>query len=112
KISSFFPECAALFSDPAKDNIRVKNLLSMTAGLTWDEQSHSYTDSGNDNVRMNHTNDPVRFVLERPMAATPGAKYVYNSGNAILLGEIIRRASGASVEKFAESNVFKPLVMS
>jgi CubicO group peptidase (beta-lactamase class C family) len=46
------------------------------------------------------------------MATKPGAKYVYNSGNAILLGEIIRKASGMSVDQFAETNLFKPLGMS
>lgn len=112
RISTFFPQYAALFSDTRKKNIRVRQLLSMTAGLAWEEHTISYTDPRNDNSRMNHSGDPVQFVLERPMAAAPGTKYVYSSGNAILLGEIIRKASGLPVDEFAGSNLFKPLGMS
>src|SRR5712692_5806117 len=37
KLSAFFPEYADLFADSAKDTIHLRHLLSMTAGLSWDE---------------------------------------------------------------------------
>lgn len=106
KISTFFPEFTG------KDDIRLKHFLSMTAGLDWNENKIPYTDPRNDCIRMDHTNDPVRFLLERPVVAAPGTKFVYNSAIAVTLGEIIRKASGLPVDKFAESNLFKPLGIS
>jgi hypothetical protein len=105
-ISTFFPEYKG------KGDIRLRHFLSMTAGLEWNEQQVPYTDPGNDCNRLNHTNDPVRFLLERPIVTKPGAKFAYNSGVAVALGEIIRKVSGLPVNQFAESNLFKPLGIS
>jgi len=43
---------------------------------------------------------------------TPGAEFHYNSTGYMLLGEIIRRASGVSFEKFLRDELFTPLGMS
>ena len=37
KVATFFPEYADIFSDSAKANIRLRDLLTMQAGLSWDE---------------------------------------------------------------------------
>jgi CubicO group peptidase (beta-lactamase class C family) len=84
----------------------------MTAGLAWDEWTLPYTDARNDHVAMNASADPVRYVLERPMAATPGQKFVYNSGVAIMLGEIVHKASGLGADEFAQRHLFGPLEIS
>ena len=109
KISVFFPEYADLFADPKKDAIRLRDCLSMTTGLAWDEWTYPYSDSRNDHVAMNASGDPIRYVLERPAVASPGTKFNYNSGVAILLGEIIHKASGLRADKFAERYLFGPL---
>lgn len=112
KISIFFPEYVDLFVDPRKDAIRLRDCLSMTAGLAWDESAYPYTDARNDHVAMNASKDPIRYVLSRPLVSSPGEKFVYNSGIAILLGEIIHRVSGMPADKFAEANLFAPLGIS
>lgn len=105
RISTFFPE----FTDKA--DIRLKHFLSMTAGLAWDEET-PYADPRNDWYRMHHTNDPVRFVLSRPVVAAPGARFVYSSGWSVTLGEVIRKVSGLRADKFAERFLFEPLGIS
>jgi CubicO group peptidase (beta-lactamase class C family) len=108
KISSYFPDYADVFKDKAPDEIRLKHLLAMTAGLSWDEDK-PYTDPRNDHVAMNASGDPVRYVLERPVVAPPGAKFNYSSGISIVLGEIIHRATGMPADKYAERHLFGPL---
>ena len=112
KISTFFPEHADLFAEAKRDAICLKHLLSMTAGLSWDEWTNSYHDARNDHVAMNRHKDPVRYTLERPLVATPGTKFAYSSGISIVLGEIIYKVSGLRADKFAERHLFAPLGIS
>ena len=109
KVSSFFPEYSDIFTNEEKDAIRLKDLLSMTAGLSWDEWTHPYTDPRNDAVMMASKADFFRYVLERPVAMPPGTKFVYNSGISLMLGEIVHKASGLPADKFAERYLFSPL---
>jgi CubicO group peptidase (beta-lactamase class C family) len=109
KVSSFFPEYSDIFTNKEKDAIRLKDLLSMTAGLSWDEWTHPYTDPRNDAAMMASKADFFRYVLERPAAMPPGTKFVYNSGISLMLGEIVHKASGLPADKFAERYLFSPL---
>jgi CubicO group peptidase (beta-lactamase class C family) len=43
KISTFFLEYSAIFTNKEKDAICLKDLLSMTAGLSWDEWTYPRT---------------------------------------------------------------------
>jgi CubicO group peptidase (beta-lactamase class C family) len=109
KISAVFPEYADLFADPKKSAIRLRDCLSMTTGLAWNESDLPYTDARNDHVAMNASGDPIRYLLERPLVAVPGKTFVYNSGISILLGEIIHKVSRLPADKFAERYLFGPL---
>ncbi|MGA2241250.1 MAG: serine hydrolase [Verrucomicrobiota bacterium] len=109
KISTFFPEYSDIFTNKETDAICLKDLLSMTAGLSWDEWTYPYTDPRNDAAVMASKADFFRYVLERPIATTPGTKFVYNSGISLMLGEIIYKASGLRADKFAEHYLFSPL---
>ena len=108
KISAFFSEYADIFAESAKDTLRLKHFLSMTA-LAWDEWTYPFTDTRNDHVRLNLSTDPLRYALTKPLVGPPGTTFTYNSGMAITLGEIIYKASGLRADKFAERYLFAPL---
>ena len=65
RISTFFPEYSELFAKPEPSKLRLRDLLTMTAGLSWDEWSHPYTDARNDVLKMIRDTDPIRYVLGR-----------------------------------------------
>src|SRR3954447_21322032 len=88
KISALMPGYSDVFADTKKDEIRLKHLLTMTTGLAWDEWKYPYEDSRNDYVAMNDNKDPVRYVLQQPLVAKPGEKFVYSTGGSVALGEI------------------------
>jgi len=111
KVFDFFPEYADL-RDVEKDKITLEHLLTMTSGLEWDETTHPYTDTRNDCVQMFYQNDPIRYILDRPVVVTPGTQYNYNGGCPILLGEIIRRTTGLRADDFAEQYLLSPLGIS
>ena len=109
KIATFFPEEADLFADAKKGSIRIKDCLSMTAGLAWTESGFPYTDPRNDAFGLNRSKDPVRYVFEKPVVAAPGETFVYHTGISVALGEILHQASGLWPDEFAERHLFGPL---
>lgn len=109
KISTFFPYYSDIFSNKDKAALPLKDFLSMSSGLSWDEWTHPYSDPRNDALKALMSPDIVRYVLERPVVARPGAKFTYSTGLSVVLGEIIHRASGLSADKFAERYLFEPL---
>jgi CubicO group peptidase (beta-lactamase class C family) len=105
---SFFPDYAYLRS-PEKDQISVRDMLSMTSGLPFDENTYPIADDRNDAFQLYFSEDPIAFVLSQDVAYPPGTTYQYNSGTTVLLGEIIRRAAGESLTSYAEEHLFSPL---
>lgn len=53
----------------------------------------------------------VRRCLTTPLIAEPGARFRYSDVNYILLGEIVERISGRSLDRFAAEEIFAPLGM-
>jgi CubicO group peptidase (beta-lactamase class C family) len=109
KVSTFFPAYADVFADNKRAEIRLRDLLTMSAGISWDEWTYPYEDVRNDALKELLSPDPIRYILERPIVAAPGKQFAYNTGVSILLGEIIRKVSGLRADQFAERYLFTPL---
>jgi CubicO group peptidase (beta-lactamase class C family) len=109
RVFDFFPEYADLRVG-RKGDITLKHLVTMSAGLQWDEQTYPIGDAHNDITQwIRFQGDRLRFVLERPLVAEPGVEFTYNGGLTNVLGEVIRRASGMRLDQFAEAYLFGPL---
>lgn len=87
-----------------KRAITLQQLLTMTAGLRWDE-----SDNVDEYNRLRRTADPVRHYLSRTLVAEPGARFAYSSGASHLLSEVLTRATGLSTRAFARQHLFGPL---
>jgi CubicO group peptidase (beta-lactamase class C family) len=96
-------------SDPRQFSITLHHLLTMTAGIKWDERAVAYTDPANSCVRMERSDDWVQFVLDQPMEADPGSSFVYSSGVSQLLSHVIVKATGKHADEFATEHLFRPL---
>ena len=108
-VLSFFPKRVVANLDTRKEDITLRDLLTMTSGLDWPEASISYASRDNPVRAMFTSNDPVQYVLDRPMVATPGTTFNYNTGNSQLLGAILEEASGETLSAYADRNLFEPL---
>jgi CubicO group peptidase (beta-lactamase class C family) len=95
--------------EPRWRRMRLRDLLTMTAGIAWDEEKVPYTDPANDCAQMEKSADWVRFVLDKPMAAEPGRVFVYNSGATQLLSQVLRLATGQHADAYAARHLFGPL---
>ena len=106
-VLSFFPEYEDLRS-PEKDRITIRHLLTMTAGLTWNE-SLPYSNPANSERRMIDAADQYRYVLEQPVARPAGVTYAYNGGLTALLGALLTKVSGRPIDQLAQEELFGPL---
>lgn len=106
-----FPEYDNIL-DNEKRKIQLKHLLTMSAGFSWNELDIPFSNNSNDAAVMHQKSDLIKFCLEKPIVNTPGKQFKYNSGLSDILGEILKRSSGMSADKFAEEYLFAPLGIS
>ena len=99
-------------ADPRRERMTLKDLLTMTSGIRWDETTVDYTDPANSCARMEASKDWIQFVLDQPMAAEPGSTFVYSSGVTELLAEVLRKATGKQADAYAAEHLFGPLGIS
>jgi CubicO group peptidase (beta-lactamase class C family) len=95
--------------DPRWQALRLRDVLTMTAGIQWDESTVPYTDPRNSCAAMEASHDWVQFVLDQPMAAEPGEVFVYNSGATVLLDQVLHAATGRHAAAYAAERLFRPL---
>ena len=105
-LSKFVPD----FPDAeSAKKIRVKHLLSHTAGLggyfsqTWRMRSRGSIRSVDDMMALAKKDERLRFE--------PGTNWQYSNTGMLVLGKIIEVASGKTYFKFVDENVLKPAGM-
>jgi len=95
--------------DPAKEEITVAHLLTMSSGLACD---YDKVTSSGEQVLVYDVDDWVKLFLDAPVRANPGEVFAYCSAGIVALGEIIRIVSGMTVEEFSQKYLFSPLGIS
>ena len=110
KVWDFFPEYSDL-NTGEKSNLTIRHLLTMSSGLAWNENI-PYTDPANSEIQMDNNDDPIRYVLSQPLAATPGTTWNYNGGCTQVLAAILFKVSGMEADAFANQYLFKSLGIS
>jgi CubicO group peptidase (beta-lactamase class C family) len=108
RLSDLLPDYTALL-DGDKAEIRLRHLLSMSAGLEWDEWSHHYAHPQNDWQQLTRASDPVAFILSRELVDEPGSTFTYNGGLTHLLAVILEHAMGEQFDDYARRVLFEPL---
>ncbi len=106
-IASFFPNREALGA--GLDTVTLHHVLTMTAGLEWNEMEVPYTDNDNDEIRLYYTDDPVGLVLSRDIRDTPGSRWYYNGGLTQITAGVIEHLTGKTIDEYAEEVLFGPL---
>jgi len=95
-VATYIPE----FHGVGTAGITVRQLLTHTSGLRATLPLHR---DARDSA------DALRIVFAETPVVPPGRRVIYSDLNAILLGEIVRRASGEPLEVFATRRVLAPL---
>jgi uncharacterized protein YbbC (DUF1343 family)/CubicO group peptidase (beta-lactamase class C family) len=97
-VAAHIPE----FGRYGKERITIRQLMTHTSGLRPDLDLPREFD-GSDAA--------IRTASEEVPVAPPGQRFIYSDINYFLLGEVVRRVSGESLDTFAATNIFRPLSM-
>ena len=89
------------FKSNGKDQITIRQLMTHTGGLPPIPKTPD--DASTDQV--------LRWIYEAEPIAPPGIIFVYSDCDFILLGEIVRRLSGETLDVFSQKSFFTPLGM-
>jgi CubicO group peptidase (beta-lactamase class C family) len=108
KLTDYFPA----YRDGPLKNIRLEHVLTMTAGLDWNDWQYPDNDPRDSTFAMTQSPDWIQFVLERRAVEVPGQRFVYNNGLSLLLGEIVKSATGLDADRYARRYLFAPLGIS
>jgi len=103
-VSDFFPE----FKDYNGVALTVGDLASMSSGLNWDE---SYYNPFSQTARAYFGENVRKEILKLKVVETPGSSFKYLSGNTLLLGMIIEKATGVKLSNYLSESFWKPLGM-
>jgi CubicO group peptidase (beta-lactamase class C family) len=85
--------------------VELRHLMSMMSGYDCEDLSTNFACED----AMYDTDDWVQYALDLPFAHDPGVHWAYNSSSLILVGEAVARASGSTVDRFADRYLFEPL---
>ena len=102
KLVEFLPEYFIGELDPMKRDISLKHLLTMTAGLKWNDWGpimRAWYSS------PNWTN----FTIQLPQESSPGRIFNYNSSLSHLLSVILSKSTKMNTLDYANQNLFEPL---
>jgi CubicO group peptidase (beta-lactamase class C family) len=103
-VLEFFPDLTVANLDERKRSLRVEHLLSMRDGIQCVASPTEETLG-----QMISSSHWVQFMLDLPMEAEPGTRFLYNSGAVHLLSAIITQATGQSTLEFGRKHLFGPL---
>jgi methyl acetate hydrolase len=100
-LASFNEKDATYTTRPARGEITIRHLLTHTAGL-----SYPFTSATVLAIQTRTGTDPRAL----PLLFDPGTKWQYSPATAVL-GDIVEKLSGQSLEAWDQERVFRPLGM-
>ncbi|NOU60466.1 serine hydrolase domain-containing protein [Marinifilum caeruleilacunae] len=94
------------FANDERGKLSIKNLLTMSSGLDWDEAYSSPTSI----TTKAYYGKKLRMVsTDQQLIEEPGIRFRYQSGNTQLLAFIVEEATGETISKYAERTLWKPM---
>lgn len=98
RLGRYFPE----FLAGDKGQVALKHLLAHSSGLPAHVPLYAHA-GGKEDI--------LRRILDTPLEYRPGSRSLYSDLGFILLGAVVERACGKSLDKLAQEQIFHPLGM-
>ena len=105
-VTEYVPEL--LERDPRFERITLRDLLSMSSGLRY-EESDVPVPWGDDITTYYGVDLRAAALEDTVIEGPPGAVFQYNNYNPLLLGMVVERATGMSVSEYVSTRLWEPL---
>src|ERR1700752_2885597 len=97
-LAKYLPE----FAQNGKEDITIRQLLTHYSGLAPDLDLTTPWES---------KNTAYQLAFVEPPETTPGSGFVYSDINFIMLGALVEKVSGETLDAYTEKHIFLPLKM-
>jgi uncharacterized protein YbbC (DUF1343 family)/CubicO group peptidase (beta-lactamase class C family) len=97
-VAKYIPE----FAENGKEEVTVRELLTHYSGLPPDLELVQPWEQRETALRMAYAETPIY---------TPGSRFLYSDVNFIVLGGLVERVSGMSLDEYCQKNIYAPLKM-
>jgi CubicO group peptidase (beta-lactamase class C family) len=101
-VVDLFPDRTIKKLDDQKRLITLRHLLTMTPGLTCQDQSSAAQG-------MYASKDWAGYLLDLPVSDPPGQRWIYCSGASHLASAILQGATGSDARTYVNDRLFAPL---
>jgi CubicO group peptidase (beta-lactamase class C family) len=109
-ITDYIPEL--LERDRRFGSITIRHLLTMSSGIKYEEGGTLPWGEEADDTKTYYATDLRELALENSrVEGDPRDSFEYNNYNPLLVGIILERATGTSVSRFMEEELWKPAGM-
>lgn len=103
-VGEFLPEFAQVDDEKYfNDKLEIRHLLSMTAGLDWNEEYYSVSQTS----EAYYGSDIKQQMLSLKVVKEPGTEFEYQSAATQLLAMVIEKATGKSLPEYASEKLWK-----
>ena len=99
-VANYLPE----YKDHSE--LTIKNLLTMSSGINFDE---SYKSPFGHMAKAYYGTDIKKLNEDYTVTETPGETWRYLGGNTIILSFILEKATGVSVSEYMSQKVWQPI---
>ena len=104
-ITKYVPEL--LNKDSRYNNITLRNLLTMSSGIRYDEYGMPWSDD----AATYYSPDLRSVAVSSPITGLPGKEFHYNNFHPLLLGLVLERTTHRPVARYLEERIWGPLGM-
>jgi len=107
-VMPFFEAYEPYVTDARKESTTLEDFLTMRSGIEWITEG-AYGSGNHSTDHLEGSDEWIRFVLEQPTDTEPGTRFEYNDGVSVLLGKILREATGQRIDEWARERLFEPI---
>ncbi len=101
-VQDFLPE----WTDFQGDTLKIKHLLTMSAGVDWDE---SYSSLFSKTTQAYYGKDLWGLTQTEKLIEKPGVVFNYQSGVSMMIAFLLQKATGKSISEYASVKLWTPM---
>lgn len=88
------------YDTAGKKDITIRQILNMTSGLEFPSHEHEM---------MFFEDDHMEYAFKVDMESEPGEKFQYNNVNSMMIGEILKNATGKTAKTLIDERIFSKI---